>query len=81
MTAASQDNPAPFSSDDAVRLGLIAESEARALGPLLQQCSQRQVHAGAVVLEANSSNSSAFILLEGRLSVKLQANDPQDIGQ
>jgi len=60
---------------------LIAESEARALGPLLQQCSQRQVHAGAVVLEANSSNSSAFILLEGRLSVKLQANDPQDIGQ
>jgi diguanylate cyclase (GGDEF)-like protein len=80
MTAGSATSLPAFSADDAVRLGFLAAAEAPALEPLLQQCRQLQVEAGKVVLEGNASNSSAFVVLEGELAVKLQPSDPQSIG-
>jgi len=80
MTAGSTQHQTPFSSADAVRLGFIAEAEAQALEPLLGQCRQLQVEAGKVVLEGNANNSSAFVLLDGELAVKLQPSDANSIG-
>ena len=69
-----------FSSADAVNLGLLGAEEAPALHPLLEACQECNVAAGELVLAGNVSNSSAFILLEGHLSVVLQAEGGPEVG-
>ena len=69
-----------FSSSDAIKLGLLGADEAPALQPLLEACQECRFAAGELVLAGNVSNSSAFILLEGHLSVVLQAEGGPEVG-
>ena len=70
-----------FSSADAVKLGLLEAREAEALAPLLETCQQRSIAAGELVLAGNVTNDAAYILLEGQLSVVLQADGGPEVGR
>ena len=73
--------PASFGSADAIRLGLIQPAEAEALEPVLSQCRPHVVEAGAVILEGNASNSTAYILLAGQLSVVLSPDGGAEVAR
>lgn len=71
----------PFTSHDAVTLGLIAPSESVTMEPLLQRCKQRIVQPGDIILVANEANTEAFVLLDGRLSVQLDPDNDSNAAQ
>ncbi len=71
--------PTTLEVDALTRIPLFRGVDTNVVAPLLRNCETASIEAGEPLIEAGRPNEKLYILLEGRLSVRLKSPDSQPL--